>query len=92
MTAMYGEDCISLATVKRWNKRFRERGESCKDDTRQGQSHLAITPDTIAHADELIRQEWRISVDELAERVNISHGSVHSLIHDHLGYRRWCSE
>ncbi len=57
MTAVYGEHCISLATVKRWSKRFREGRESCKDDPRPGQSHLAITPNTIAQVDELIGQQ-----------------------------------
>ncbi|GFS33446.1 uncharacterized protein TNIN_327601 [Trichonephila inaurata madagascariensis] len=94
---MYGEHCIALPTVKCWNKRFREECESCKDDPRPGQSHLAITVahvahHTVAHVDELIRQEWRISINELADRVNISHGSVHSIIHDHLGYRLLCAE
>jgi transposase len=28
MTAVYGEHCISLATVKRWRKRLRERRET----------------------------------------------------------------
>lgn len=92
MTAVYGEHCMSLATVKRWSKRFTEGRESCKDDPRPGQSHLAITPDTIAQVDELIRQERRISIDELAERVKISHGSVHTIIHDHLGYRLLCAQ
>ena len=92
MTAVYGEHCISLATVKRWSKRFTEGHESCKDDPRPVQSHLAITPDTTAQVDELIRQERRISIDELTERVNISHGSVHTIIHDHLGYRLLCAE
>ena len=92
MTAVYCEHCISLATVKRWSKRFREGRESCKDDPRPGQSHLAITPNTIAQVDELIRQERRIRIDKLAERVNISHGSVHTIIHDHLGYRLLCAQ
>lgn len=91
MTAVYGEHCISLATVKRWSKRFREGRESCKDNPRPGQSHRAITTDTIAQVDQLIRQERRIGIDELAELVHISHGSVHTIIHDHLGYRLLCA-
>ncbi|GFS48354.1 hypothetical protein TNIN_201041 [Trichonephila inaurata madagascariensis] len=72
-TSVYCEQCVSLATVKRWSKRFRDGRESCKNDLRPCQSHLVITPDTIAQIYELIRQELQISIDELAERVNISH-------------------
>ncbi|GFR22984.1 hypothetical protein TNCT_118931 [Trichonephila clavata] len=69
-----------------------EERESCKGDSRLDQSHLAITPDSIAQVDELIRQERGISIDELAEPMNISHCSVHSIIHDNLGYRLFCTE
>ncbi|GFY24347.1 uncharacterized protein TNCV_1013961 [Trichonephila clavipes] len=48
------------------------------------------SPDTIVQVDELIRQERRTI--ELAERMNISHDSVHSIIQDHLGYRLLCAE
>ncbi|GFY75062.1 hypothetical protein TNIN_177541 [Trichonephila inaurata madagascariensis] len=72
MTAMYGEHCILLATVKRWSKLFREGRKSFKDDPRTGQSHPAITPDTIVQVYELIRQERWTSIVELEERVNIS--------------------
>ncbi|GFV91930.1 hypothetical protein TNCV_2976011 [Trichonephila clavipes] len=92
MTAVYGEHCISLTTVKRWSKPFREVCKSCKGNPRSGQIHLAITPDTIAQIDELIRQERRKSINELEERVNISPGSVHSMIHDYLGYCLLCAE
>ncbi|GFY06909.1 HTH_48 domain-containing protein [Trichonephila clavipes] len=88
MTAVYGEHCMSLATVKRWIKRFREGRESCKDDPRPSQRHLADTSVTIAQVDELIRQEWWISIVELVERVNISHG----IIPDHIGYRPFCAK
>ncbi|GFV82328.1 uncharacterized protein TNCV_3443181 [Trichonephila clavipes] len=74
------------------SKQFREGCESCKDDPRPGQSFLAIIPNTIAPVDELIRQERRISIDELAECVNISHDFVDSIIHDHLGCWLLCPE
>ncbi|GFQ76729.1 hypothetical protein TNCT_493781 [Trichonephila clavata] len=77
MTAVYGEHCISLSTVKRWSNRFREGRECCKDDPRPGQSQLAITPDTIAHVDELIRQERRHRGTGRACEHHLRFGSQH---------------
>ncbi|GFT81410.1 hypothetical protein TNCV_3672891 [Trichonephila clavipes] len=55
INAVYCEHCISLATLNRKSKRFKQGRESCKDDLRPGQSHLAITPNAITQVDELIR-------------------------------------
>ncbi|GFY37544.1 hypothetical protein TNIN_140161 [Trichonephila inaurata madagascariensis] len=55
--------------MKRWSKQFREGRESRKDDPRLGRSHLAITADAIAQVDELIRQERRISIDHIFEKL-----------------------
>jgi response regulator of citrate/malate metabolism len=87
MKAVYGEHCLSLTATKRWSKRFSEGRVSVKDDERPGQTHRVITPETIAKVDALLQDNRQVSIDELASAVHISHGSVHTILHDHLHYR-----
>lgn len=92
MAAVYNVLCISLATVKRWSKRFKYRYERCYGDPRLGQSHHVFTFNIITQVDELIRQEQKISIDELAEGVkkNQLH-FAHTIIHAHISYRFLCA-
>jgi len=38
-----------------------------------------------------IRDYRRVTVDENVAEFNMSHGSVHSIVHNDLGYRKVCS-
>ena len=91
MADVYDEYCIALASVKCWSKRFEEGCESCKVYPRPGQIHSAFIPNTIAQVDELVWQERKISIHEMAECVKISHVSVYTKIHDYSGYRFLCA-
>jgi len=53
------------ASVHEWQKRFREGCTSLQDDSRPGQAHRAITPDVIARIDGLIRENRRITEEEI---------------------------
>ena len=56
MSAVYGEHCMFLTSVREWQKRFCEGCTVLQDDSRPGQAHRVITPDLIARIDGLIRE------------------------------------
>ena len=52
-----------------------------------------VTATNAAHVEEMVMANRRISIKEISERLNISSGSVHTIIHDHyllpvIGQRR----
>ncbi|KAJ4442136.1 hypothetical protein ANN_12002, partial [Periplaneta americana] len=60
------------------------------DDLRPGQSHTVITEEVVA-ADNLIWADQMCTVEEVAQNINISHGSAYSIIHNRLKYCKVCT-
>lgn len=92
MLAVYGEHCLCESAVRKWSARYHLGRTSVKDDPRPGQAHVVITEENCAAVDELIRANRRITKDEIANTVGISHGSVHTIIHERLAYRKVCAQ
>ncbi|KAJ4436551.1 hypothetical protein ANN_16583 [Periplaneta americana] len=92
MSAVYGEYSMSCSSILEWHKRYREGRLSLQDNARPGQAHRAITPADIAEVDGLIRENRRITVEELHRLVGISHGFVHVTATKYLHYRKICEQ
>jgi hypothetical protein len=80
MGAMDGKQCVSVVTMKEWSKRFSEGQVSVKDD------------DWLGQVDEIETGNQRVTADGNAETVNISYGSVHTILHQHLQYQFMCAQ
>jgi ribosomal protein S25 len=51
-----------------------------------------ITEEKIAAVGTLVQENRRITVQELSTAVNINMGSIHQILHAHLGYRKACAQ
>ena len=74
-------------------KKFEEGRGSVPDLPRAGRPKTMVTATNAAHVEEMVMANRRISIKEISERLNISSGSVHTIIHDHyllpvIGQRR----
>ena len=69
MVAVYGEDCVSDKSVRKWSGRFRAGRESLFDDSRSGQANTVITADLIDKVDDLVKSDRFNSDDELKDAV-----------------------
>jgi transposase len=85
MQAVYGNACVSKTTVKDWCRQFRQGRQSTADMARPGPARVATTPANIAAVETAMRGNRRMSIKAIAADLNISVGTVHSIIHD-LGY------
>lgn len=65
MSTVYGEHCMPLTGVRKRHKIFREKRISLQDDPRTGQAHRVITSDVNTQIDGLIRENQRISEEEI---------------------------
>ena len=95
---VYKDNTIDYSNVKRWVQRFKkstkDHKEVCKasisDKSRSGRPPTPINPDNKTYADELIRTDRRITVEELGSKLDVSIGSAHSIVAS-LGYSKVCA-
>ncbi|XP_011859020.1 PREDICTED: putative uncharacterized protein FLJ37770 [Vollenhovia emeryi] len=79
LTVAYGEATLNQSNVYRWYKMFSEGREDVNDEERAGRPSTSITDENI---DEVKK------IGEVAEDLNISIGSCHSIFTNDLGMRR----
>ncbi|UYV70649.1 hypothetical protein LAZ67_8000164 [Cordylochernes scorpioides] len=84
----YGDAIMSRRRVFEWYKRFKEGREETADNERSGRPSTSTTPEKVDKVWELVREDRRITVREVAEETGISFGSTQSIMKDILGVRR----
>ncbi|PSN46055.1 hypothetical protein C0J52_07677, partial [Blattella germanica] len=82
---------LSRSSVVEWRKRFLEGRELLEDDARPGQAHRVITPEMSAKVSALVLHNHRITVDEIHRLLGISVGTTHTIMHQHLKFRKICA-
>ena len=55
---------------------------SVTDSPRPGQAHPVVTPEGIAAVEVIVKENRRVTVNELAAHLDMSHGSAHHIAHD----------
>ncbi|UYV66392.1 hypothetical protein LAZ67_4001526 [Cordylochernes scorpioides] len=88
LTVAYGEATLDRSNVYRWYKMFSEGREDVNDEERAGRPNTSTTDEKINKVEKMILANRRITVREVAEDLNISIGSCHSIFINDLGMRR----
>ena len=78
---VYGSSAPSYAQVKFWVGKFKRGRTSLEDETRSGHP-LDATDEESSGSDR------GIQVEEIAQALGISHGSISTILHDRLGMRK----
>ena len=55
---------------------------SVTDSPRAGQVHPVVTPEGIAAVEAVVKENRRVTVNEIAAHLDMSHGSAHNIVHD----------
>ena len=87
LTNVYGSSAPSYAQVKFWVGEFKRSRTSLEDETRSGTSD-AIDEEMCNKVRDLVYSDRRIEVEEIANALHISHGSVSTTLHDRLGMHK----
>ena len=82
------DNTISRTTVLEWYRRFKAGRNSTEDDNRIGRRKTLVSEDNVEIIKEMVMLNHRITVEELAEKISISHGSCHAILCNHLKMRR----
>ncbi|UYV77598.1 hypothetical protein LAZ67_15001667 [Cordylochernes scorpioides] len=88
LTVAYGEATLDRSNVYRWYKMFSEGREDVNDEERAGCPSTSTTDEKINEVEKMILANHRITIREVAEDLNISIGSCHSIFINNLGMRR----
>ena len=82
----YGDDAMSRSRCFEWHARFKSGRTSVEDDERSGRP--STSPDLLQEVERMVRLNRRITINELADSVDTSFGSVQAILTSTLGMRR----
>ena len=76
LCGIYGPQTISVHTVFRWVKAFKAGKFSVEDDTHPGRPKTSVTKANIAAVKTVVKQDARLSVQDIVSCTGISEGIV----------------
>ena len=85
---VYGSSAPSYAQVKFWVGEFKRDRTSLEDEARSGRPPDSTDEEMCKKVWDLVYSDRRIQVEEIAQALGISHGSVSTILHDRLGMRK----
>ncbi len=88
LTAAYEQDVVSYSTIAHWVHRFSIERESLEDDPRHGRPIIVVTQQNIDAVKDLVNDDPHISMDFIANSLDISHDSKNIILKQHLGLRK----
>ena len=85
---VYGSSAPSYAQVKFWVGEFKRGRTSLEDEARSGRPLDATDEEMCKKVRDLVYSDRPIQVEEIAQALGISHGSISTILHDRLGMRK----
>ena len=89
LLAQYGDNALSKRTAYEWIEKFKSGPTNVKHPEGSGRPSISISEEKTEQAQQMILANRRITIDELAQSLQISHGSAQEIIHKILGYRKF---
>ena len=78
----YGDACLSQQQIRESNRKFANIVTSVEDAPRPGQAQRVVTPQNIAAVEAMVMENRRVTQNDTAAFLKISHGSAHHIVHD----------
>ena len=91
LSAQYGNSALPRRSVYEWIEKFQQGRTSVKDEERAGRPSTSITDSNVEDARAMILENRRVTIDEVANHFELSHGSAYDIIHNRLGFRKVCA-
>lgn len=84
----YPDSNMSQQTAYRWYKAFKEGRTEVDDLPHERRPQTSTNEENIEKVKEIVLENRRVTIREIAEDIGISTGSAHTIVHDVLDMRR----
>jgi histone-lysine N-methyltransferase SETMAR len=88
---VYGDSSPSFSTITKWAAEFKRGRTSLEDDPREGLPKSATTPDIIEQEHNMVLDDRRMKVREIAVTIGISKERVGDILHEELDMNKLCA-
>lgn len=88
LKSVYGNNMVTLKIVYNWYERFKIRKEPVKGKQKSGRPATTKTNKNVQKTVKIIRSNSRLPFRELTEKLNISYGSLQSILTDNKQVRQ----
>jgi transposase len=85
-----GDSSASFSTIKKWAANFKHDRISLEYDPLEGLPKSATTPEIIEQAHDMVLDDRRMKVREIAETIGISKEHVGHTLHEELNMKKPC--
>jgi len=82
MKVQYGDAYLSLQQVYEWTRKFTNSISSVTVSPRPGQAHRVVTSEAISAVEAIVKENRRVTTNEIAANLDVSHGSAHDIVRD----------
>ena len=82
---------MSRTRVFEWHKRFREGRTDVEDDERSRRPTISKTTNNIREIEKIVRQDRRLSIRLIAERMSIDKETVWQVLNENLHMIKVCA-
>ena len=87
MKFQYSDACLSPQQVYEWSRKF-ANGVTWVEDAPPGQAQRVVTPQNTAAVEVIVMENRRVTQNDIAACLKISHGSAHHVVHDVLQFHK----
>jgi histone-lysine N-methyltransferase SETMAR len=88
---VYGDSSPLFSTIKKWAAEFKHGRTRLEVDPREGRPKSATTPAIIKQVHDMIMDDGRIKLREIAETIGISKERVGFILHEELDMKKLCA-
>ena len=89
---VYGKECMSRTRNFEWHKRFHEDRTDVGDDERSQRPTISKTTTNNRETEKIVREDRRLSIRLIAERIFIDKETVWQVLHENLRMTKVCAQ
>ncbi|PNF27773.1 hypothetical protein B7P43_G09179 [Cryptotermes secundus] len=79
---------MNVKNVRSWVRQFKEGRTSCDNKPKQSQPCTSWSDNMFKRVEKVVLEDRLLSVENIASKVGISVGSVHTILHEDLRMRK----
>ncbi|XP_055918683.1 protein GVQW3-like [Eupeodes corollae] len=91
MDSTLGTYCPSYSTINQWVSEFKKGRLSTSDEPHSGRPVEVTTPDMIEKIHQIVLEDHRLKVHEIAKTCKMPNECVQNILHQHLHMQKLCA-